>query len=57
MTRNDKNIFIEEAQNKIIKTYEQVFSQKQDHIIELDGNKDMDSITSTLNTEIIDIIL
>ncbi len=57
MTRNDKNIFIDQAQEKIIKTYESVFSKKENHVICLDGNKDMDSITSMLNTEIVDIIL
>jgi thymidylate kinase len=57
MTRNDKNIFIHHAQEKIIKTYESVFSKKENHIICIDWNKDMDSITSTLNTKIVDIIL
>jgi len=57
MTRNDKNIFIEQAQDKIIKTYESVFSGKEDNIIQLDGNKEMESITSVLSTKIVDIIL
>jgi thymidylate kinase len=57
MTRNDKKLFVEEAQNKIINTYTTVFHKINGRFIQIDGTEWMEKITNTLNKDIIDMIL
>jgi len=57
MTRNDKKLFVEEAQNKIINTYTTLFHKISGRFIQIDGTEWMETITNTLNKDIIDMIL
>ncbi len=56
MTREDKKLFVKNAQEKIINTYKEVFSSEK-HVISIDGNIKKNALKKSLKQSILDTIL